>query len=456
MTPETSGKFAHKMRHVARQLRDQMTLFGYEEVMLPIIEPAEIFLTRAGDTIIDRLFTFERGGKQRALRPEFTASAAYAYGQQDHQTPVRWQFDGVIFEDDPSSPTKQFQRYSIGAEYIGQGGTDAEAEIISMAVQGLERLGITEWQLTIGHVGLQMHLLAQHQLDRRVIRAILSQREVLRNGKEGLQQAISNLKAILPQLPEKATIDIGDGLETEHMLDILLTSTGYGRTLGGRTRQDIAQRMIDKRTRANSMADIQAALSQFQLWEQVNGKSVDAFAEIAKLVDETDETAAQLLADWGSLVELLGAYGITQDQVSIQADLTRHWEYYTGVVFGIWSDTGELLAAGGRYDDLAQLLGSEQPVPAVGFAYYADAVLNTLTTIPPYPKALVFVPNELSSEIAIQAAQTMRVEGIPVKLQEEAADADLQGTREGIYHSGKHYVANDIQALINDLKAEQI
>lgn len=453
MTAQRKTELAYQLRYVSQMLHEHMTLFGYEELLLPIIEPAEIFLTRAGDTIIDRLFTFERSGKQRALRPEFTAAAAHLYGQQTEQNPVRWQFNGTVFEDQTVSGAKQYERMSIGAEYIGQPGIAAEAEIISMAIQGLEKLGIQNWKLSIGHVGLQMHLLAQRQLDRRMIRAILSQREILRT-EGGLQHAIENLRAALPQLSEAEVAESqADDVELEHMLDVLLTSTGYGNTLGGRTRQDIAQRMIDKRMRVQSLSNIEEALQQFQQWSQIRQDVATAFEQIESLIAEEDGTGTNLRADWHSLLDLLATYGIAEEQIQIQADLTRHWEYYTGIVFGIWDADDTLLAAGGRYDDLVHLLGSDKPVPAVGFAYYVDALLDALPIVPPYPNVLMFDPADLPADAAIGIAMALRQSRIPVAITQENSEAVLRGVRDGILYHGSHYSLDNMDALLTELKA---
>lgn len=453
MTAQQKTQLAHQLRYVSQVLHEHMAIFGYEELLLPIIEPAEIFLTRAGDTIIDRLFTFERSGKQRALRPEFTASAAYLYGQQAEQKPVRWQFSGAIFEDQTVSGAKQYERTSIGAEYIGQPGIAAEAEIISMAILGLEKLGIQNWNLSIGHVGLQMHLLAQHQLDSRLIRAILSQREILRT-EDGIQQVVETLRSTLPQLSEDHASEYhADDVELEHMLDVLLTSTGYGNTLGGRTRQDIAQRMIDKRMRIQSLSNVEEALRQFQQWSQIRQDAPAAFDQVESLIAADDETGNAWLDDWRSLFDLVKTHGISERQIQIQADLTRHWEYYTGIVFGIWSADGTLLAAGGRYDDLAQLLGNDKPIPAVGFAYYVDALLDALSVVPPYPNVLTFDPADLPMDAAIESAMILRKRGFSVAITHGNAEATLIGEEDNIRYHGNRYTLNNIDALITDLKA---
>ena len=45
----------------------------------------------------------------------------------------------------------------------------------------------------------------------------------------------------------------------------------------------------------------------------------------------------------------------------------RDVEYYTGIVFEVFSGTKEI-ASGGRYDDLLKSLGAKKNIPAVGAA----------------------------------------------------------------------------------------
>jgi histidyl-tRNA synthetase len=52
----------------------------------------------------------------------------------------------------------------------------------------------------------------------------------------------------------------------------------------------------------------------------------------------------------------------------------REWEYYSGMIFELYSADDQHLAGGGRYDDFARLLGAPVDLPAVGFVYYLDAL----------------------------------------------------------------------------------
>src|SRR6266852_3946577 len=84
---------------VTAELQQMMSRFGYQVVETPLVEYADLFLTKSGDEAINRLFNFEMYGRQLCLRPEFTASAARLYIEryQHELKPIRWQFAGPIF-----------------------------------------------------------------------------------------------------------------------------------------------------------------------------------------------------------------------------------------------------------------------------------------------------------------------------------------------------------------------
>ena len=64
---------------------------------------------------------------------------------------------------------------------------------------------------------------------------------------------------------------------------------------------------------------------------------------------------------------------LTQNLKKLNQEITfitnfgRDIEYYTGIVFEIFSGTKEI-ARGGRYDDLLKSLGAKKNIPAVGAA----------------------------------------------------------------------------------------
>lgn len=152
------------------------------------------------------------------------------------------------------------------------------------------------------------------------------------------------------------------------MLDVLLDATQHGTAMGGRTRDDIVRRLLQKRQRAAERSEIVAALDFLQLWSAIIGDAESAFQQIERLIEAADADALQTLEQWRETIRLLSFYGIPEEERTlIQPGLARNWDYYTGLVFEIHGDV--LLAGGGRYDELTRLIGVSMSTSAVGFAY---------------------------------------------------------------------------------------
>ncbi|MEO0561368.1 MAG: ATP phosphoribosyltransferase regulatory subunit, partial [Chloroflexota bacterium] len=166
----------HHLTDLVAALYTHMRRYGYENVQVPAIADVDLFLKKAGDQVIESLFTFERFGKQLALRPEFTALAAHRYAQSHPQGGyvARWQFNGSIFLENHTQ--QRYQQMSIGAELIGVNTPLADAEIITMATTGLSEVArVSGLKLSVGHIGLLRAALKQFQLDERTEQFLLAQ-----------------------------------------------------------------------------------------------------------------------------------------------------------------------------------------------------------------------------------------------------------------------------------------
>lgn len=457
----------HKIRQITDRFRREFTLYGYETVETPIIEPADLFLTRAGDQVIKKLFTFERYGRQLALRPEFTATAAHRYTQLLPSGVVRWQFSGPVFEDTADNAAPDYQKLSIGAELIGASGPAADAEILSLAVRGIIRQGISDWQLVVGHTGLLRHLLARYELDNRTERFLLNHAGALRDparGKayilEAFDRALLGGAYALDHLPEQDSDLLGlTETETHQMLGVLLDATQRGMTMGGRNRHDIARRLLRKRQRFSQRQQVVQALDFLEKWAFIQATPHEAFALLDAMIAEDDATAQRYLAEWQQTITLLSAYDINPQAVLIQPHVMRDWDYYTGMVFQLRAEDGTQIGGGGRYDELISLVGGQTPVPAVGFAYYLDQLLLHIT--PPtegdfVPVAVVFQPD--NAHEATRLAHQLRDQQFPViLLPQEIADSHshdrvIQIESDAAKLNGVRYPLHPLDTLISELK----
>ncbi len=368
LPPDLSSRAA-----ITRRLTTELDRFGYLPVNTPLVEHADLFLIKAGDAAINRLVSFDLAGQVLCLRPEFTAPAARVYIEHFQEQPgaVRLQFSGAILQHESLKHGELTQQDAIGGELVNETSAAADAEVIALTAQLLHQAGVDEWKLTLGHSGFIERFITRYGLDRQMRRYILATLPTLREGEAGLQRALSVLEEYHPATPlfDAPTPD-SDSTRSELALQTFLRATPQRGPSGGRTQEEIARRLLDKQLRTDQRARAQQALSDLQ--------HILAHATTpARLVELLHGDTLGSLAD--QIVEtlnLLAAYDLPRERISLDLTFTRNLDYYTGIVFEFRTEAGDLLGGGGRYDELVGLLGAAQHVPAVGFMLYLDSVLR--------------------------------------------------------------------------------
>lgn len=446
-------------REVVNDLQSHLALYGYQLVEMPIIDRSDLFLTKAGDQVAERLFTFERHGHNLALRPEFTAAAAYRYIQHypNQQAIARWQFGGPIFEDDPKQSGTNYQRYSVGVELLGMAGPPADSEVIAVAAKGIIKQQPHDWKLVIGHVGLTRRLLERHMLDDRTQRFILHRRDLLSqaDGHETLRRQLSSYLPAVHNLDSLSNGDNLDETDTHQLLDVLLDASQYGETMGGRTRHEIARRLLAKRKQAAQRNQIDAALEFLRNWINISAAPTSSMPEMERFIG-ADPIAWTMLAEWQNTLTFLEQYGIPPDHIILQPDLARTWDYYTGLVFELQVNDIPV-ASGGRYDELTRLIGGSRDVPAVGFAYYLDRLVQALPQAATHPtKLITLVTANNTYSAAIQWANVLREQSFHTAIVNRLpTDAEIlvHVNGDGSVRLGQHfYTAQQVDFLVMELK----
>ncbi len=381
---------------VSAELQRFMTRFGYLLLDTPVVEYADLFLIKSGDEAINRLFNFEMYGRQLCLRSEFTASAARLYIEryQNELKPIRWQFAGPIFRYESPQRSHSRQFTMLGAELIGPSGISGDAEAMAMAARGLLAVGLQNWTLVVGHVGLVGQLLDRFDLDRRTKRLVLGQIENLRRpdrGRTYVEAQFERFYAGLPQQLEQLEqlsgqrTALGQGAQgtqgdISQALQLLLESANLGTTGTGRTNEDVARRLLNKQRQANQSGEIKRALNFLQELVAIEGQPDQAFRALDAMLPD-DEAIQETASTFRAAVDLLGAYDIGPERISLEMGLARGLNYYTGIVFEAHTSVGDSasqLCGGGRYDDFMRVLGASQDTPAIGFAFGLERILQEL------------------------------------------------------------------------------
>lgn len=358
------------METITEILKEYAYLFGYKPSETPLFEEADVFLTKAGDQVIEKLITFDLKGKKMALRPEFTASLAQKVAEE-YDLPQRFQFSGPIFHQVNNAQKKDYKQQSFGVELVGSDGELADAEVIALAALSLERLGIKDYQIIVGHVGLTRALLEDFNLTKRLFRYILSHRQRINIDQAKFLQEIVEDFDFKPE--QKEVISHQAETTSQHMLHSMLKRTNM--TLGSRTPDDIVRRLGEKYHASAAYENVVDAVQFLGEWSKISS-SVSDVEQLLKSHIRGNE-AQEILSSWLLTLKYLEAFGINKNKIIIEPDLARTWDYYTGIVFEIRIDD-IYIGGGGRYNDLVRLFNGTKNVPAIGFAVDMDA-LNTFT-----------------------------------------------------------------------------
>lgn len=155
--PEQTGKW----QKVESILRELCRVYRYKEIRTPIFEQTELFQRGVGDTtdiVQKEMYTFEdRGGRSLTLRPEGTASAVRAYvehkmfGAPDQ--PIKLSYIGPMFRYERQQAGRYRQFVQFGVEAIGSADPAIDAEVISLAMDIYQTVGLKDLKLVINSLG---------------------------------------------------------------------------------------------------------------------------------------------------------------------------------------------------------------------------------------------------------------------------------------------------------------
>ena len=371
---------AERMRHVEEVSREVSKLYGFEEIITPVLETYELLAAKTSEEIRERMYTFkDLGGRKVAMRPEFTASVArlVASKLRNEPKPMRLFSVGSLYRYDEPQYGRFREFWQANYELFGSSRPEADAEILILTTDLLTRLGLQNFRFKVGHTG--------------ILRGILDQ--------EGLDEAKQDR---IRQLLDKKLWD-----------DALAAAREAGASQKCLT---VLENLLEARSE-----------DAFKVLENVK-ETVQDYESAVAAVDNLWKIL-ELVKDSGTKLELM-----------VEAGFARGLEYYTGIIFESYiPDLDIALGGGGRYDKLIQLFGGE-PIPAVGVAQGIDRIVLALTkqnfslkTAKERSVVVISVKEESMAKV-LELSAMLRSSGLPVEvavmgrsISRALTDADRRG-----------------------------
>jgi histidyl-tRNA synthetase len=141
-------------------VREVMRLHAYRNIRTPIVEPTALFVRGLGevtDIVEKEMYSFEDrlNGEQLTLRPESTAGVVRAVVEHNmlYEGGKRLYYMGPMFRHERPQRGRYRQFHQIGAEALGFGGPEVDAELILLADALWQALGLKQVRLELNSLG---------------------------------------------------------------------------------------------------------------------------------------------------------------------------------------------------------------------------------------------------------------------------------------------------------------
>jgi ATP phosphoribosyltransferase regulatory subunit len=168
---------AAKKRRLEERLLTVFFRWGFQEVVPPTFEYMEVFTRGLGEAYQEQLFKLEerRTGRLLALRPDMTTQLAKLAATllQGQPRPLRFCYVANIFRHNDSQTRNLQELYQAGVELIGLDSPEADAEMLAIAVECMQEVGLDDFRLAVsqpeffrsilGEVGLEAEMRGQIQ-----------------------------------------------------------------------------------------------------------------------------------------------------------------------------------------------------------------------------------------------------------------------------------------------------
>lgn len=316
-------------QYVLNIVEEVFAEFGFEPLITPAVELAEVLLGKYGAEAEKLIFMVQhRGGKEKlALRYDLSVPLSRVVAQYpDLPKPFRRYQIAPVWRAERPQKGRYREFWQCDADIVGSSSMLADAEIIALIYTVLRRLGFPQFVICIN--------------DRKILAGIGQYSGVSEVQLPGLYRTIDKLdkiglRAVREELRES-------GL-AEHTVDRLLALLQLG---------DGEQIMLD---------ELRRALADYPL-------------------------AQEGIAELGELLHYLPSLGVGKDFYRVDLAMVRGLDYYTGPIYETVVEKPRIgsITGGGRFDGLVGKF-TAQGYPATGTTIGIERILDVMEELHMFP-----------------------------------------------------------------------
>lgn len=147
---------AAKIGYIESRLHRIFELWGFRRIITPKLEYEDVLAIGMGEELKGKTYRFDdrQTGRLLAFPPDITPQVARIVATRlaDFPLPHRICYSGRVLRQTESQTGRSRETFQSGVELIGLDSPEADAEMVAMAIEAMQGLGLDSFKIDLGQV----------------------------------------------------------------------------------------------------------------------------------------------------------------------------------------------------------------------------------------------------------------------------------------------------------------
>ena len=314
-----------------------------------VLLDSEYIIQRSGEIFKRSMLTFEnKDGKLMCLRPDLTVASCIKYLEK--KTNSKIYYSGQAYRRN-NKKNSELINEQLGIEILGsKNQLRDDYKVIQTILNSAIKIKRKKIKIKVGDISLFKRLVNSLEMPERWKLRLI--RHFWRP---------KYFDELLKRLEKNSDIDSVE-FDTDKKRFYEMKEMGQNKLIAGRSISEILKRFEKKIKDPRSFKGRKKVVKIIKSFLKISCKLTNIEKTLLKFVKKNNlnQNIFKELKSIQNLKKL-------KQEIYFSTNFGRDIEYYTGIVFEVFSGSKEI-ARGGRYDDLLKSLGAKKNIPAVGAA----------------------------------------------------------------------------------------
>ena len=314
-----------------------------------VLLDSEYIIQRSGEIFKRSMLTFEnKDGKLMCLRPDLTVASCIKYLEKKINSKIY--YSGQAYRRN-NKKNSELINEQLGIEILGsKNQLRDDYKVIQTILNSAIKIKRKKIKIKVGDISLFKRLVNSLEMPERWKLRLI--RHFWRP---------KYFDELLKRLEKNSDIDSVE-FDTDKKRFYEMKEMGQNKLIAGRSISEILKRFEKKIKDPRSFKGRKKVVKIIKSFLKISCKLTNIEKTLLKFVKKNNlnQNIFKELKSIQNLKKL-------KQEIYFSTNFGRDIEYYTGIVFEVFSGSKEI-ARGGRYDDLLKSLGAKKSIPAVGAA----------------------------------------------------------------------------------------